>query len=100
MWLGLGQIRYQARHAYIHTSYIHTQCMWLGLRHVRYGARPQHIQVLGQVIISTLERAVGEEWTAEMDKAWTDLWQSSCKMMLEVWITMWMYVCMYVCVYV
>lgn len=44
------------------------QSIWLGLRHVRYGARKQHVQVMGQVIISTLERAVGNEWTVEMDK--------------------------------
>ncbi len=75
--------KYACMHTYIPIS---LQCVWLGLRHVRYGARPQHIMVLGQVVISTLERAVGEEWTAEMDKAWTDLWQASCKMMLAVCI--------------
>lgn len=62
------------------------QSIWLGMRHVKYGSRPQHTQVLGQVMISTLERAVGEEWTAEMDKAWSDLWTISCKSMLDVTI--------------
>lgn len=38
--------------------------------------------MLGQVIITTLERAVGEEWTAEMDKAWTELWLMACKRLL------------------
>jgi hemoglobin-like flavoprotein len=60
------------------------QSVWLGMRHVRYGARPQHVQVLGQVVVTCMERAVGDEWTAEMDKAWTELWQESCSAMLKV----------------
>mmetsp|Transcript_32343 Transcript_32343/g.82414 ORF Transcript_32343/g.82414 Transcript_32343/m.82414 type:complete len:1373 (-) Transcript_32343:196-4314(-) len=60
------------------------QSIWLGMRHVKYGARAQHQQVIGQVVITTLERAVGDEWTAEMDHAWTELWQESCSAMLKV----------------
>jgi len=60
------------------------QSIWLGMRHVKYGARAQHQQVIGQVVITTLERAVGDEWTAEMDKAWSDLWAVACRSMLDV----------------
>jgi len=58
------------------------QVRWLGVRHVKYGAKQHHVVIMGQVIISVLEEAVGEEWTTEMEKAWLDLWNSCCEAMM------------------
>mmetsp|Transcript_34261 Transcript_34261/g.84253 ORF Transcript_34261/g.84253 Transcript_34261/m.84253 type:complete len:954 (+) Transcript_34261:1476-4337(+) len=60
------------------------QIPWLGVRHVTYGARAEHTSVMGQVMMNSLERAVGDEWTAEMHKAWMDLWTSTCAAMFKV----------------
>jgi len=60
------------------------QIVWLGVRHVGYGARIQHLQVFGQVLMNSMEIALGEEWTFEMHKSWMDLWTNSANRMLEI----------------
>jgi hemoglobin-like flavoprotein len=60
------------------------QIPWIAFRHIKYGARPQHSKVMGDVLIETLKRAVGEEWTSDMETAWFELWTKSCDMMVRV----------------
>lgn len=43
----------------------------LAKRHVAYGAKPEHYGVVGAALLWTLEKALGEAWTAEIAEAWT-----------------------------
>jgi hemoglobin-like flavoprotein len=43
----------------------------LAKRHVGYGARPEHYPVVGEVLLWTLERGLGSQWTPEVAAAWT-----------------------------
>ena len=59
------------------------QVNWLGSRHVKYGSKPHHVPIVGQVILTVLEQAVGDEWTDEMHTAWLNLWNTSCAKMMD-----------------
>jgi hemoglobin-like flavoprotein len=43
----------------------------LAIRHVSYGAKPEHYPVVGAALLWTLEKGLGEAWTAEVASAWT-----------------------------
>ena len=43
----------------------------LAIRHVSYGAKPEHYPVVGAALLWTLEKGLGEAWTAEVADAWT-----------------------------
>jgi hemoglobin-like flavoprotein len=43
----------------------------LATRHVSYGAKPEHYPVVGNALLWTLEKGLGEAWTAEVADAWT-----------------------------
>ena len=42
----------------------------LARRHVTYGARPEHYPVVGAALLWTLEKGLGNGWTAEVAEAW------------------------------
>jgi hemoglobin-like flavoprotein len=42
----------------------------LAKRHVSYGAKPEHYPVVGGALLWTLEKGLGEAWTAEVADAW------------------------------
>jgi nitric oxide dioxygenase len=42
----------------------------LGARHVAYGAEPAHYNVVGQVLLWTLDKGLGEAFTPEVRAAW------------------------------
>ena len=42
----------------------------LGARHVAYGAEPAHYDVVGQVLLWTLEKGLGEAFTPNVRAAW------------------------------
>ena len=42
----------------------------LAKRHDKYGARPEHYQVVGECLIWTLKRGLGEHWNGETEEAW------------------------------
>jgi hemoglobin-like flavoprotein len=46
----------------------------LGMRHVGYGATAEHYQVVGDVLLFTLERALGNAFTPEVRAAWTKVY--------------------------
>mmetsp|Transcript_2693 Transcript_2693/g.4326 ORF Transcript_2693/g.4326 Transcript_2693/m.4326 type:complete len:442 (+) Transcript_2693:215-1540(+) len=60
------------------------QLRWMGIRHVKYAAKRQHIEALGQVILITMEKAVGDEWTFEMMESWKALWEQVCSVMMTI----------------
>jgi hemoglobin-like flavoprotein len=43
----------------------------LARRHVGYGVRPEHYAVVGEALLWTLARGLGEQWTPETAAAWT-----------------------------
>jgi hemoglobin-like flavoprotein len=43
----------------------------LAKRHVGYGARPEHYPVVGGALLWTLEKGLGDAWTADVADAWT-----------------------------
>jgi hemoglobin-like flavoprotein len=43
----------------------------LAVRHNRYGAEPAHYQVVGECLLWTLEKGLGEKWNGETREAWT-----------------------------
>src|SRR3954454_13098806 len=43
----------------------------LAKRHVSYGAKPEHYPVVGGALLYTLEKGLGEAWTADTEAAWT-----------------------------
>jgi hemoglobin-like flavoprotein len=43
----------------------------LGARHAGYGVEPAHYTVVGEALLWTLERGLGNAFTAEVREAWT-----------------------------
>lgn len=41
-----------------------------GARHNQYGALPEHYDLVGNCIISTLKSALTDKWNEELQKAW------------------------------
>ena len=46
----------------------------LGRRHLQYGVRDSHYDSVGAALLWTLERGLGEQWTAETRDAWTQVY--------------------------
>lgn len=46
----------------------------LGMRHVTYGTTAEHYQVVGDVLLFTLARALGDAFTPETRAAWTKVY--------------------------
>lgn len=44
----------------------------LAKRHVDYGAKAEHYPVVGEALLWTLEKGLGEAWTSEVEDAWTE----------------------------
>jgi len=42
----------------------------LATRHVAYGAKAEHYPVVGAALLWTLEKGLGDGWTAELAEAW------------------------------
>jgi len=59
------------------------QVSWLGLRHLAYGTKREHGELVGKVLISSVEHSMGDEWTQELNKAWWDLWNKAFNILIE-----------------
>lgn len=46
----------------------------LGKRHVDYGVIPAHYPIVGQALLSTLEAALGNDWTPTAKEGWTGIY--------------------------
>jgi hemoglobin-like flavoprotein len=44
----------------------------LGARHVGYKAEPAHYDVVGEVLLWTLGQGLGDDFTADVEAAWTE----------------------------
>lgn len=44
----------------------------LGRRHAGYGVQPEHYATVGEALLWTLERGLGDDFTRATQRAWTD----------------------------
>jgi hemoglobin-like flavoprotein len=47
----------------------------LGLRHQQYGVKPEHYAAVGSALIWTLQAALGNSWTNEVEAAWREFYK-------------------------
>ncbi|MBX7169444.1 MAG: hypothetical protein K1X72_00715 [Pyrinomonadaceae bacterium] len=47
----------------------------LGARHTAYGVQDHHYQLVGTALLWTLEKGLGEDWTAETKSAWEAVYE-------------------------
>ncbi len=55
----------------------------LGARHVKYGPLSKYYPLFGEVLLDTFKQYLGSDWTTEMKQAWTEVYDSITKLMLE-----------------
>jgi hemoglobin-like flavoprotein len=48
----------------------------LGDRHKSYGTQLQHYPVVGQCLIDSLKYVIAEDWNDDIEKAWTETYES------------------------
>jgi hemoglobin-like flavoprotein len=53
----------------------------LGARHVAYGAKAEHYAVVGEALLWTLERGLGEAFTPEVRESWTKVYGTLAALM-------------------
>jgi nitric oxide dioxygenase len=54
----------------------------LGARHHAYGVRAAHYHLMGEALLTALRRALGDEWTDEVDEAWRAAYDLTAEAML------------------
>jgi nitric oxide dioxygenase len=55
----------------------------LAQRHVAYGAKAEHYPVVGSALLWTLEKGLGDGWTADIASAWTAAYTTLSGYMIE-----------------
>jgi hemoglobin-like flavoprotein len=55
----------------------------LGKRHVAYGVKPAHYAVVGNALLNTLQKGLGEEFTPELRQAWVEAYTALSDLMKE-----------------
>jgi hemoglobin-like flavoprotein len=55
----------------------------LAKRHVGYGAQPWHYPAVGQALLWTLEKGLGDAWTPPVAAAWTQAYKTLSTFMIS-----------------
>jgi hemoglobin-like flavoprotein len=55
----------------------------LARRHTTYGVKPSHYAAVGDALLWTLEKGLGDAWTADMAAAWTVAYQTLSGFMIQ-----------------
>jgi hemoglobin-like flavoprotein len=55
----------------------------LGGRHETYGVKPQHYPMVGNALLNTFAAFLDDQWTVEVEQAWTDAYGAIVSLMLE-----------------
>lgn len=55
----------------------------LGQRHLQYGVKEEHYGIVGEALLLTLKKGVGNSWTDEMEEAWSDCYKILSSAMME-----------------
>jgi hemoglobin-like flavoprotein len=53
----------------------------LGTRHLQYGVLPEHYPMVGTTLLQTISRCLGDEWTIELDRAWSEAYAAVTQLM-------------------
>ena len=54
----------------------------LGRRHAGYGVRPEHYETVGAALLWTLGQGLGEAFTPELERAWTEAYSTLASVMI------------------
>ena len=52
-------------------------------RHVQYGVRPAHYKLVGNALLWTLRQGLGQDWTLEVEQAWTKCYSNLADTMMR-----------------
>lgn len=52
-------------------------------RHVHYGVRPAHYKLVGKALLWTLRQGLGQDWTLEVEQAWTKCYSNLADIMMR-----------------
>ena len=55
----------------------------LARRHTTYGVREEHYAVVGNALVWTLEKGLGDEWNEELQEAWADCYSTLATAMIN-----------------
>ena len=55
----------------------------LAQRHVHYGVKPEYFNVVGEALLWTLEKGLGEHWNEEVKEAWTTCYHTLSSAMIQ-----------------
>lgn len=55
----------------------------LGQRHVQYGAKLTHYPAVGECLIYSLKKVIGNQWTEKMELTWSQAYDAVSDIMLE-----------------
>ncbi len=55
----------------------------LGRKHAGYGVRPEHYAVVGEALLWTLDKGLGDAFTLETEEAWTSAYTLLATVMQE-----------------
>ncbi len=55
----------------------------LAKRHIAYGVKPEHYPIVGSALLWTLEKGLGDAWTAETAEAWAAAYAALSALMIE-----------------
>ncbi|MCO5974043.1 globin domain-containing protein [Actinoallomurus soli] len=55
----------------------------LGRDHRKFGIAPDHYEAMGRAILATLRAYAGQAWTAEMEAAWTAMFDTAASIMIQ-----------------
>jgi len=55
----------------------------LGRRHVDYGVEPAHYETVGEALLTTLGKGLGDDFTPEVRAAWVETYTALSGVMLE-----------------
>ncbi|SMX30695.1 globin family protein [Actibacterium lipolyticum] len=55
----------------------------LAVKHVDYGVQPDHYPVVGETLIYTLEKGLGEDFTPELRNAWVAAYGTLSSVMID-----------------
>jgi hemoglobin-like flavoprotein len=55
----------------------------LARRHIDYGVQPEHYDCVGQALLWTLERGLGNAWTKEVADAWNTAYRTLSGFMIS-----------------
>ncbi|TWT31084.1 Flavohemoprotein [Posidoniimonas corsicana] len=55
----------------------------MGVRHIEYDVKPEHYDSVGEALLWTLEQGLGDAFTPEVKRAWTDTYVTLATVMKD-----------------